>query len=60
MRFWFQVGPEWQSHNAIFHVRLITGDFLRGPVMRRKVNGKMEYRAMTAEEMEEFELNEAW
>ena len=45
---------------TFFRKKLIDGQLARGPLMRRKVDGRWEYRKMTPEEEAEYMNIEAW
>lgn len=44
---------EWEIHTPIFPVRTISGERLSERVMRRKIDGKRQYRKCSAEELKQ-------
>jgi hypothetical protein len=42
---------EWRTHELYRRKKMINGTFASGTVMRRKVNGKWEYRHATDDEL---------
>jgi hypothetical protein len=51
---------DWHPHNAITRHTLTNGDKASGLLMRRKRNGKWEYRRPTPVEESEYVSSEAW
>jgi hypothetical protein len=53
-------GPDWQFFIASFAVSLADGTKASGLLMRRKRDGRWEYRPPTPEEEENYVCCEAW
>jgi hypothetical protein len=53
--------PGWESCDPMFKKRLITGERAAGPLlMRKRVDGKLIYRRMTAGEESDYVASTAW